>query len=138
MNRGASAERGSGTVLVLGAIAVVLVLLTALLALGGASLAMARARSAADAAALAAGRVLLQGGEAGRACGDAARYAQRGGADLLECRPQTTASGEPRVEVRVRVTHHLPGLPPAEAWARAGGVPDPDASIREGFRARDG
>lgn len=119
-------DRGSGTVLALGAIGVLLVLLTALLGLGGVAWAMAQARSAADAAALAAARTLLEnGGEAAgpAACARAAEFAEDAGARITGCRVSTNPAGLPRVDVRVEVDHRVPGLRPASAWARAGGVP---------------
>lgn len=122
----ADVERGSGTVLALGAMAVVLLLLTALLVLGVASTAMSRARTAADAGALAAGRSLLDGASAESACSAAAHFTAAAGAIVVLCRPGTDGAGAPRVDIRVRVEHGIPGLPAASAWARAGGVEPPE------------
>jgi secretion/DNA translocation related TadE-like protein len=76
------ADRGSGTVLALGLVGVVLTLGFFLVALGGAQTAHARARSAADLAALA-GANALRYGEDG--CAVAAATAGRDGAVLDDC-----------------------------------------------------
>ena len=110
-------ERGSGTVLVAAAMAVLLVLGIAGLQVGAAASAAHRARSAADLSALAAASALQEG----RAdpCGRAGLLAGRSSARVVDCRLG------PDDSVVVRVTTDLdlmwPGLPrTATASARAG------------------
>ena len=118
-------ERGSGTVLVTAAVAVVLLVGLAALQVGAAASAAHRARSAADLSALAAARDLQKG----RAdpCGRAGLLAGRNSARVVHC------SLRPDGTVLVRVTTDLdlawPFLPrTAVASARAG--PD-DAAPRD-------
>jgi len=110
-------ERGSGTVLVTAAVAVVLLLGVAGLQVGAAASAAHRARSAADLSALAAASALQEG----RAdpCGHAVLLAGRNSARVVDCRLG------PDDSVLVRVTTDLelawPGLSrTAAASARAG------------------
>lgn len=104
-------DRGAGTVLVVGLVAVVL---AAGLALVGAGVALARGQqlaAAADAAALAAGDVLL-GWIPGEPCAAAARVAAAHSARLLDCSSEGLA-------VTVRVGANILGLA-VERSARAG------------------
>ncbi|MFW5472644.1 Rv3654c family TadE-like protein [Knoellia sp. CPCC 206450] len=110
-------ERGSGTVLVVAAVAAVLLLGIAGLQVGAAASAAHRARAAADLSALAAASALQEGGA--DPCGRAAHLARRNSARVVDCllRPDDS--------VLVRVTTDLdlawPGLPrTAVASARAG------------------
>ena len=117
-------ERGSATVLGLGALLLLVTLLVALLALGAALHASLRARAAADAAALAGAAVLLEGGDLDAACEAAHSLARANRGEVGACAPSAggeTVTGVLRVEVLVPVpvldgTH-------ARAVARAGAVP---------------
>ncbi|MFC7487260.1 Rv3654c family TadE-like protein [Knoellia sp. CPCC 206453] len=110
-------ERGSGTVLAVAAIGVLLVLTTAGLQLGAAATAAHRARTAADLAALA-GATALQEGQA-NACARAAAVAGRNDAQVVVC-----ALGENdsvSIRVSMAVATRWPGVPDrAVASARAG------------------
>ncbi|WP_353952616.1 Rv3654c family TadE-like protein [Knoellia sp. S7-12] len=110
-------ERGSGTVLVVAAIGVLLVLVTAGLHLGAAATAAHRARSAADLAALAGASAIQQGGV--DACARASAVAGRNQAQVLEC---SLGVGESvSVRVSTAVSGRWPGVPDrAIASARAG------------------
>lgn len=114
-------EQGSGSVLVLGTLAMLLTLLTALLVLAAALTTGAQARTAADLTALAAAGELV-GGLPAQACGTAEEVAGLNGARLLECQTGRHADGAPRVTVLVAVDSPLSGVPAARARARAGGV----------------
>lgn len=119
---GASDDAGSGTVLVVGLVAVVASLAVALALLAQATVARHRAEAAADLAALAAADVLL-GRAPGDACGRAERVAALNGARLVACRP----AGDGSVVVDAVVT---PGgaagaLGAARATARAGPAEEP-------------
>ncbi|GGB75803.1 hypothetical protein N798_13355 [Knoellia flava TL1] len=110
-------ERGSGTVLVTAAVAVLLLLGIAGLHVGAAATAAHRARSAADLSALAAA-IALQEGSA-EPCGRAVLLAGRNSARVVDC------GLGPGDSVLVRVTTDVdlswPGLPrTATASARAG------------------
>lgn len=109
---GPDPERGSGAVLALGAIGVLVAVLAAALLLGGVVAARHRAESAADLAALA-GAVALQRG--GDPCGEAARVGAANGATvrctvdgadvLVEAGMQTPAAARvlaPRAVARAR------------------------------------
>lgn len=114
-----TAERGSGTVLVVGGMGVVALLTAAGLHLGGAATAAHRARAAADLAALAAASVVQSG--MGDPCAVAEGVARRNGARLAACEEK----GGERVMVRVStaVTLSWPGVPKvATASAMAGPV----------------
>ena len=119
-------EQGSGTVLVIAALGVLLVLMAAAMQVGAAAGAAHRARAAADLAALAGASALQQG--SGDPCSRAWELVARNGADLLSC---TLGAAE---SVRVRVSTDVPGGWPgiprvATATARAGpsdmGTPSP-------------
>lgn len=110
-------ERGSGTVLVVAATGVLLVLTVAGLHVGAAATAAHRARAAADLSALAAASAIQEG--KGDPCGRAADLASRNGARLLECGPAAAESVAVRVASDVAVA--WPGVPDfAVASARAG------------------
>lgn len=131
-------DRGSGTVLALGLVALLLMLLTAAAALGSAVLASERARTAADSAAIAGASAVnrlpgqaharpavgpLPGSVPGPlpasvptdACSTAGRFARLNHAELVRC-----AVAGADVSVLVRVRPGFPGLGPAIATARAG------------------
>lgn len=103
-------ERGAGTVLVLGLVAVVVILLTALTMLVRVTDARGRAQAAADLGALAAAAALQRGEEP---CVVAARAVDANGARLVQC-----AVTAPEVVVRADVDVG-PALS-ASARARAG------------------
>ncbi|MEO6020561.1 MAG: Rv3654c family TadE-like protein [Knoellia sp.] len=110
-------ERGSGTVLAVAAIGVLLVLATAGLHLGAAATAAHRARTTADLSALAGATALQEGW--GAPCARAAEVAGRNHAQLIAC---TLGVGE-SVTVRVSTalpTHWLAVPDRAVASARAG------------------
>ncbi|MDM8085598.1 flp pilus-assembly TadE/G-like family protein [Cellulomonas cellasea] len=85
-----SGDEGSGTVLALGLVAVVLTVMLALGLLVGAQSGRSRAQTAADLSALA-GAELLRGGDGPaqveRACEIAGEVARRNGGELRDCRP---------------------------------------------------
>jgi len=115
-----AADRGSGSVLVLGLVAVAVLLAGAGAVLAQAGTAAVRAASAADLAALAAADVLL-GRASGDPCGAAARVAREAGAVLGECVPQP--DGAVVVSVRVAPGGTASALGEAVASARAGPAP---------------
>lgn len=80
-------ERGSGTVLALGLVAVILMVMVALGLLAGAQSGRSRAQTAADLAALAgAGRLAVRGGaDVAAACVIAGEAARRNGGVLRDC-----------------------------------------------------
>jgi len=108
-------DRGSGTVLALGLIAVALVLGLALAALSSAQGARGQAQTAADLAALA-GATALQGGW--DACPTARETVERNGAELVACVEQ--GDGVVRVDVVREATGWAGVLGTARAAARAG------------------
>lgn len=118
------AERGSATVLGLGAILLLLTLLIGFLVVGAAVRTSLLARGAADSAALAGSAVLLDGADTGTACSTAADLAAANGADLVDCAPDGDSDGETLARLRVEVAVRVPGLPGlrAHATARAGAV----------------
>ncbi|NYJ73411.1 Rv3654c family TadE-like protein [Allobranchiibius huperziae] len=121
-------DRGSGTVLMVGVIAVVLCVLGGGLALVSAVQASMRARTAADMAALAGESALLKGGV--DPCAAAARVASAGGATLRTCTP-TGDSVTVDVTVVTGATARL-GLGAATARSRAGysaGIPRSTAAV---------
>ncbi|WP_426623152.1 Rv3654c family TadE-like protein [Leifsonia sp. McL0607] len=79
-----SAERGSGTVLALATVAVLVAVTTAVMLVSGAWAARHRAAIAADAAALAAAEVAV-GRAVGEPCAQARLVASANGAALAEC-----------------------------------------------------
>jgi len=108
-------DRGSGTVLALGLIAVAFVLGLALAALASAQGARGQAQAAADLAALAAATA-LQGGW--QACPTADETAARNGAVVVACVEQ--GHGVVRVDVTREATGWAGALGTARAAARAG------------------
>lgn len=121
-------ERGSATVLGVGAVLLLFTLLVAFLHIGAAHLGSLAARTAADHAALAGVGVLRAGGDHAAACAEAARVATANRARLVSCdpRPQTV---EVRSSLGVEVAVPVPVLGGQEARARAaaGLVPWRDA-----------
>ncbi|PFG41898.1 secretion/DNA translocation related TadE-like protein [Isoptericola jiangsuensis] len=115
------AERGAGTVLLLGVVAVVLLCFLGLAALGAAQHARARAQSAADLAALAAATAARSGLDA---CTTASAVTRRNGGEQADCLPGPGGT----VTVTVVVPVRGPALPGAGqgAVARARAGPDPD------------
>ena len=112
-------ERGSGSALAVGVLAVMLVLSTAVLALASALSAAGSARAAADLAALAAAQDHLDLASAERACATAAEIAHHNGARVLAC--SVDAAGVATVRTSVPVSLRLAGTPAAmEGYARAG------------------
>jgi len=115
-------ERGSGTVLALAAIGVLLVVVTAGLQLGAAAAAAHRARTAADLAALA-GASALQEGQPD-ACARAASVAGLNQAQVIACTLGENESVSIRVSTAVET--RWPGVPDrAVASARAGPAEPP-------------
>lgn len=110
-------DRGSGTVLVLGAIGALTALLVGGLALASAAHAAGRARAAADLGALAGAQALVDAA-GGRPCTAAGDVVRRNGARLLSCQGLDGV-----VDVRVAVPA-VGRIGTATARARAG--PDPD------------
>lgn len=117
--RAARAQRGSGTVLALGLIAVVLLALVAVTAVGQVALARSQSRTAADLAALASAGELhgVHPASAGGPCGRAERTARANGATEANCRIEGETT---RVEARVAVRGPWGWGRPAHAVARAG------------------
>ena len=109
-------DRGSGTVLVVAAVGMVLALVVGALAVVSAVVASHRAQSAADLAALAAAAALGRGETPGAACGVAGRLAGRDGAGLVSCR----TGPDLRVELVVTVDATLATVGAATARSRAG------------------
>ncbi len=106
-------DSGSGTVLVLGVVAVALVLATTLAGLGQVVVGRARAQTAADLAALAAATRWQATADVGSACDLAEQAATRNGADLAAC------GHEGAGVVQIAVTVSTP-FGPARSFARAG------------------
>ena len=119
------AERGSGSVLTLGIITVVLTLFVAVAGASGYVVAAHRARSAADLAALAGAVDFATTADAAAACGAAAVNAEANAVALAGC----TVTGDPldyvvAVEVDRTVARPLPALPSSvSARGFAGTVP---------------
>lgn len=109
-------DRGSGTVLVLGVVAVALVLATTLAGLGQVVAGKARAQTAADLAALAAATRLRATADVGGSCDLAEQVVTRNGARLTAC----GHDGAGVVQITVAVPTPFG---PARASARAGPRP---------------
>jgi len=114
-------ERGSATVLTIGAVAAVVLVLTGVLVVVGTVRDVHRARAAADLAALAAAGPATSGADAD--CGAGAAVAAANGAEVSRCVREPDGS----VVVTVEVGRHWPpgwaGLPAVvSARARAGVV----------------
>lgn len=115
-----SRERGSGTVLTMAAIGVLLILSAAATQLGAVASAAHRARAAADLSALAGATAVSEGAAA--PCTVALELARRNGARLVLCRLETGESL--RVRVVTEVSRAWAGLPATVgAEARAGPAP---------------
>jgi secretion/DNA translocation related TadE-like protein len=109
-------EQGSGTVLVVGAVAVVLAATIGVLMVISAVLASHRAHSAADLAALAAAGTLSRGADTTSACAAGMRLAASNGAAVVTCR----AGPDLSIELTVHVSASMPRVGTATARARAG------------------
>ena len=116
----ADGERGSGTVLVLGLCAVVMVMLGVVALLGQAVHARHRAAVSADLAALAAADVVL-GRASGEPCARAAQVARAHAAALTSC--AVAADRTVTVSVAVAPRGAAASLGDATATARAGPAP---------------
>ncbi|MDO4917878.1 MAG: flp pilus-assembly TadE/G-like family protein [Rothia sp. (in: high G+C Gram-positive bacteria)] len=114
-----SNERGSGTVMSLGIIAVLLILAVAVAGLIGALAANHRALSAADLSALAAADA-ARGLRSGEPCEVAAQVARQNKAELVNCVAPAQHSGTIDVRVNCKISGPFAALGPAEAGARAG------------------
>lgn len=111
-------DRGSATVLMLGAVCALLTLTLSGVALSDAVIASHRARAAVDLAALAGAEVLLRGGGQGAACAAATMTATANGARTTRC-----SLVGPSVLVGVSVPVGVRGIGPVTASARAGPSP---------------
>lgn len=109
-------DRGSGVVLVVGAIGALLSSLLGALMVLSAVLASHRAQSAADLGALAAASSLVAGRGLAAACDDGARVVAANGAALVRCHD----SGGLSVELVVEVPASMSRIGTATARARAG------------------
>lgn len=119
MNEGR--DRGSATVLTLGAVGAVVLVLTGVLVLAGAVRDVHRVRAAADLAALAAAGSAVSG--SGIDCGVGASVAAANGAVLSRCSPEPDGSVVVTVVVGRRWMPGWGGFPAAvSAHARAGVV----------------
>jgi secretion/DNA translocation related TadE-like protein len=110
-------ERGSGSVYVLGLMAVVVLVGITGLALGAALVARHRAAAAADLSAISAAADVIEGG--GSACRKAASVAAAQGARLTSCQ---IAGAIATVTVQVRMAGPLSHVGSATGHARAGPV----------------
>lgn len=116
-------ERGSGTVLAVASLGVLLLCLVGGLTVTAAVQAAHTARAAADLAALAAAAAVQQGSPGPAACLQAGQLAASNGAVLVSC--SADAAGRVSIEVGAAVASPLPALAlgSARARARAGTVP---------------
>ena len=114
-----SRDRGSGTVLAVGVVGVVLVMTVGGLMVVSAVVAGHRAAAAADLAALAAAAALVRGESVGSACEAGSAVAARNAASVTACQ----AGADLSVEVAVRVPATMPQVGVASARARAGPAP---------------
>ena len=114
-------ERGSGTVLVLGVVGLLVGLVVGALSVVSAVVESHRAQSAADLSALAAAALLVRGDPPDAACAVAVRVAGRNGGSVAACRTGSDLS----VEVVVEVPANLPKVGSATARSRAGPGPEP-------------
>ncbi|XVX20882.1 Rv3654c family TadE-like protein [Actinomycetota bacterium] len=112
-------ERGSGTVLVVGAIGAVLVLVIGAMSVVSTVRATHTARAGADLGALAAAATWQSGGSSAQACAAAGTVATRNRTAMTSCGVDGT--GVAMVRVRAAISAPLPGLPrTADGAARAG------------------
>ncbi len=119
-------ERGSGAVLGLAAIGVIITALIALLMVGAAVLARQQAQSAADLGAVAGAQELKAGASAGVACSRATKFVEVNGANVDECTVSGAVSPEIGPTVRLRVSRGVavgPGSWVARVTANAGLMP---------------
>ncbi|ACZ29368.1 GAF sensor signal transduction histidine kinase [Xylanimonas cellulosilytica DSM 15894] len=119
MTAGADGERGAGTVLMLGVVAVVLLFGLALAAVGAAQQARGTAQAAADLGALAAATARRAGFDA---CATAREAVERNRGHLVAC--ELEAGGVVGLTV-ARSTAGLPGWLARDATARARAGPRP-------------
>ncbi len=120
-------ERGSGTVLGLAAIGVVITALIALLMVGAAVIARQQAQGAADLGAVAGAQELKAGASAHAACARAKRFVEANGARVEECAVSVLPSPKAGPQVRLQVSRGV-AVGPANWVARvttnAGLVPE--------------
>ena len=116
-------ERGSATVLAVGAILLLVSVLVAFLLVGAAVQGSLRARAAADAAALAGAGVLLEGGSMDAACAAVVDLAGANGAQVLTCDSRHATDSGPALRVEVVVAVQALRGAEAHAVAHAGLVP---------------
>ncbi|MBO3130657.1 Rv3654c family TadE-like protein [Dermatophilus congolensis] len=112
-------DRGSGTVLVLGIVGLVITVFLAWVVVGAAVIASHRATAAADLAAVGAAKSLVLGGSGADACRRGRSIAQKNDARLSSCR---VSGKEVAVTAVVNLSGSLPrfGFYQARAEARAG------------------
>lgn len=122
-------ERGAGTVLVLGIVAVILLLAVATAALGAAQNARGSAQAAADLGALAGATALRDGFDP---CGTAGAAVKRNGAEVASC--EVLGAGTVRVVVTRKVAGPAGELGGAQARAAARAGPRVDASPSPGVK----
>ncbi len=117
-------ERGSATVLAVGAIGVIMAVVVAALSLTAVAAGARQAASAADQVALAVAGRAAEGASPAASCAVGADLAERGGARLVEC-----GLTGPVASVRTEVTVSLPLVlgGPRRAVGRARAGPDPRA-----------
>jgi secretion/DNA translocation related TadE-like protein len=130
-------DRGSGTVLAVSLMAVLVTLLVAGLLVAAVAVAGQRARTAADLAALAGAGAALDGAAEARVCEVARQVVVRNGAEAVQCRTGSAAAGSaaagsaaeavrgvlPSTVVEVVVSREVAGTGwVVTARARAGGV----------------
>lgn len=120
-------ERGSGTVLGLAAIGVIITTLIALLMVGAAVIARQQAQGAADVGAVAGAQALKAGGSTNVVCARAKRFVEANGAQVQECAVSVSASPNAGPQVRLQVSRGVAVGPAnwvARVTANAGLVPE--------------
>lgn len=124
-----TSDRGSGTVLGLAVMGVLLSLLLGLAVLGGATIARQQAQNAADLGAVAGAQTLKTGGDAQAACARATQLVEANGGHIDDCSvtgslsQAWTTDGGPQITLRVhRAVASLPQWV-AKVSANAGLVP---------------
>lgn len=130
--RAVDRERGSGTVLVLGLVAVTLLLVVGVGALGAAQNARGAAQSAADLAAIAGATALRDGFDP---CGTARATVSRNGAEVAAC--EVLGGGVVRVAAARPVGGPARALVPGRAHASARAGPRADRPQRTGPTATE-
>lgn len=119
-------ERGSGTVLGLAAIGVIVTTLIAFVMVGSAVLARQQAQSAADLGAVAGAQELKAGASTDAACSRAKEFVEVNGASVDACTVSGSTSPEVGPTMRLRVSRGVAVGPPswvARVTANAGLVP---------------